>query len=204
MSKPAGYLINQPSGAVGEHGVGYDYVLGSNGLYVQSRSDNLVARIRIAECRVRGLAPVDTKISLRHGLIPTYLFERGLRWFQEEPHTERFFSIAWDGEEYVLQIPDQYGTAASLTYVPPSEAVVEFHSHGSSRAFFSLTDDDDEQGFRIYGVVGRVGDIRSELNLRLGIYGHFAPLNWSSIFDGGVPALRVIIEDTGGGHVPSG
>lgn len=204
MSKPAGYLINQPGGVLGDHGVGYDYVLGSNGLYVQSQSNELVARIHIAECRVRGLAPVDTKISLLHGLIPAYLLERGLRWFREAPHTERFFSIAWNGEEYVLRIPDQHGTAASLTYVPPSEAVAEFHSHGSSRAFFSLTDDDDEQGFRIYGVVGRVGDSRSEVNLRLGIYGHFAPLNWSSVFDGGVPGLRAIKEDTGGGDVPSG
>ena len=54
--------------------------------------------------------------------------------------------------------PPQAGTATSLAYVPPAGVVAEFHSHGGSRAFFSATDDRDEQGFRIYGVAGRLDD----------------------------------------------
>ena len=197
MVSPAGYLINQPGGALGSHGVGYDYVLGEDGLYLQSRSDNLVARIQIATCEVRGLSPVDTKVVLPNGRVPARLFERGLRWLQAAPHTERMFTISWDGEEYVLGVPDQYGTAASLTYAPLSDAVAEFHSHGTSRAFFSRTDDEDEQGFRIYGVVGRMGSSWPELGLRLGIYGYFASLEWSRVFDGPTPGVRLINEETG-------
>ena len=69
--------------------------------------------------------------------------------------------------------------------------VAEFHSHGGSRAFFSATDDRDEQGFRIYGVVGRLNDSYPELRLRVGVYGHFAPLEWSQVFDGLQPTLDI-------------
>ena len=73
--------------------------------------------------------------------------------------------------------------------------VAEFHSHGSSRAFFSKTDDADEQGFRIYGVVGRLDDPESELSLRVGVYGHFAPADWPQVFDGPNPGLRLAGEE---------
>ena len=35
---PVGYLVNHPGGLAGVHGIGYDYVLGAGGLYVQSES----------------------------------------------------------------------------------------------------------------------------------------------------------------------
>ena len=81
-------------------------------------------------------------------------------------------------------VPPQVGTATTLAYVPPAGVVAEFHSHGTSRAFFSATDDRDEQGFRIYGVVGRLDTPLPELSLRVGVYGNFAPLDWSQAFVG--------------------
>ena len=92
--RPVGYLVNHPTGLSGFHGIGYDYVVGSGGLYVQSQSAQLVARVLVAPCAVRGLAPVAEKIALPHGPIPAYLFELGLRWFQEAPYTERFLRSA--------------------------------------------------------------------------------------------------------------
>ena len=188
---PVGYLVNQPSGLAGSQGVGYDYVLGAGGLYVQSESANLTARMLVAPAQVRGLAPVTEKMELAHGPIPVHLFELGLRWFRQAPDTERFFAVGWDQGAYRLVVPPQAGTRASLTYRPPSGVVAEFHSHGKHRAFFSATDDGDEQGFRIYGVVGRLGAPLPELALRLGIYGHFAPLDWQQVFDGLPPGLRL-------------
>ena len=103
--------------------------------------------------------------------------------------------MRWDGDAYRLVVPEQAGTSASLTYQPPAGVIAEFHSHGRHRAFFSATDDRDEQGFRIYGVVGRLDSPSPELTLRLGIYGHFAPLHWSQVFDGPLPsALRLVGE----------
>ena len=192
---PVGYLVNHKDGLTGAQGVGFDYVLGAGGLYVQSESAHLTARVLVAPCTVRGLAPVDGKVELAHGPIPAALFEIGLLWFEDAPHTERFFAVRWDGAAYRLVVPEQEGTASSLKYIPPAGVVAEFHSHGRSRAFFSSTDDGDEQGFRIYGVAGRLDTDRPELSLRAGVYGHFAPVEWSQVFDGPHPGLRLVGEE---------
>ena len=194
---PVGYLVNRPAGLSGVQGIGYDYVLGSGGLYVQSHSAHLTARVPVAPCTVRGLAPVAEKVELTHGPIPARLFEIGLRWFQDDPDTERLFAVRWDGRAYRLVVPEQEGTATRLKYTPPAGVVAEFHSHGSSRAFFSATDDADELGFRIYGVAGRLNDPLPELSLRVGVYGHFAPVGWSQVFDGPDPGLRLMGEEPG-------
>ena len=185
-----GYLVNHPSGLTGVHGVGYDYVLGSGGVYVQSQNANLAARVPVAPAKVRGLAPATEKVQLTHGPIPAGLFELGLRWLQETPGTERFFAVRWDGDAYRVVVPEQTGTASSLTYRPPAGVVAEFHSHGKTRAFFSATDDRDEQGFHIYGVVGKLDTPWPELRLRVGVYGHFAPLCWPQVFGGPNPCLN--------------
>ena len=193
---PVGYLVNHPAGLSGFHGVGYDYVLGVGGIYVQSESAHLTARILVASAEVRGLAPVSEKVALTHGLIPAHVFGPGLAWLLAAPDTERFFAIRWDGSAYRLVVPPQEGTASSLSYQPPAGVVAEFHSHGRHSAFFSATDDGDEQGFRIYGVVGRLDTPRPELALRLGIYGHFAPVQWFQVFGGPCPSPRLAGEGT--------
>ena len=193
--RPVGYLVNHPGGLAGVQGIGYDYVLGSGGVYVQSQGAHLTARVPVAPGTVRGLAPVAEKMQLTHGPIPANLFELGLGWFQDDPGTERFFAVRWDGRAYRLVVPEQEGTASSLTYTPPAGVVAEFHSHGTSRAFFSKTDDGDELGFRIYGVVGRLDSDRPELSLRVGVYGHFAPVEWSQVFDGPPPGVRLTGEE---------
>ena len=192
---PVGYLVNHSGGLIGAHGIGFDYVLGSGGLYVQSESAHLTARVLAAPCEVRGLAPVAEKVELAHGPIPARLFEMGLDWFLDDPDTEFFFAVRWDESSYRLVVPPQEGTATSLEYEPPAGVVAEFHSHGTSRAFFSKTDDGDEQGFRIYGVVGRLNKYRPELRLRVGVYGHFAPVDWSQVFDGLPHGLRLVGEE---------
>ncbi len=193
-----GYLVNQPAGLTGSQGIGHDYVLGSGGLYVQSESAHLTARMLVAPADVRGLAPVSEKLELAHGPIPAHLFELGLAWMLAAPDTERFFAVRWDGGAYRLVVPEQEGTASSLKYTPPAGVVAEFHSHGRHRAFFSATDDRDEQAFRVYGVVGRLDMPEPELTLRVGIYGHFAPLHWPLVFDGPCPpALRLMGEGAG-------
>ena len=56
-------------------------------------------------------------------------------------------------------------------------------------------DDGDEQGFRIYGVVGRLDATEPELSLRVGVYGHFAPADWPQVFDGPQPGVRLAGDD---------
>ena len=193
-----GYLVNHAGGLAGSQGIGYDYVLGAGGLYVQSESACLTARMLVAPAPVRGLAPVTEKLTLAHGLIPAPVFALGLSWMLAAPYTERYFAVRWDGDAYRLVVPPQEGKGASLAYQPPSGVVAEFHSHGRHLAFFSATDDKDEQGFHVYGVVGRLDAPEPELTLRVGIYGYFALLHWSQVFDGPHPSgIRLVGEGTG-------
>ena len=76
---PVGYLVNHPGGLAGAQGIGYDYVLGLGGVYVQSQGAHLTARVLVAPGAVRGLASVAEKVALTHGPIPAQLFELGLR-----------------------------------------------------------------------------------------------------------------------------
>ena len=192
---PVGYLINRNDGPDGKPGIGYDYLLARNGLYVQARNPHLEAQVLITPTRVRGLSAATEHLSLPHGRIPKELFEIGLRWFQETPHTERFFALRWDNNAYRLTAPDQTGSPTGLRYRPQPGMIAEFHSHGNLDAFFSRTDDQDEQGFRIYGVAGKLATPRPELRLRIGVYGHFSPLEWEQVFQGPTPGIFMARQD---------
>lgn len=180
---PVGYIINHRGGTKGSQGIGYDYVLGAEGLSVQARSDTLRARVPIARATVRGLARANRSVKLRNGPLPAELIEAGIAIMKADPHNECMFAIRFDGDRYMLAIPEQVGSASSVVYRPPADAVAEFHSHCSMRAFFSATDDADEQAFRIYGVCGRLDKPVPELRMRIGIYGHFDQLSADEVFD---------------------
>lgn len=180
---PVGYLVNTPRGVTGQHGVAYDYVWAQNGVFVQSQSSLLTARILIATFRTTGLAPAQEKLQLANGPIPADIFRQGLRWMLETPGTERFFGVAWAENAYRLTLSAQAGTASRVTYQPPGNPLIaEFHSHGPHEARFSSTDDQDEQAFRIYGVVGPTTSPDPKVKLRIGIYGHHREIPWHHVF----------------------
>lgn len=107
-----------------------------------------------------------------------------MEWTQRSPSRERFFTIREDQGNYQLHIPHQRGFASQVRYLTDGRpAVAEFHSHGSHPAHFSATDKADEQGCRIYGIIGRLDLPIPELTMRLGIYGYFKPLEWSQVCD---------------------
>jgi hypothetical protein len=65
-------------------------------------------------------------------------------------------------------------------------------------AFWSGTDNGDEQGFRAYGVIGRL-DERPEIRLRLGVYGYWFPVPVSQLFDGPAGFVDIIGQKMGRG-----
>lgn len=195
-SNPVGYLVHHPFGLVGQRGIAYDYVLASNGIFVETEGRFLAARAQVSRCgidnRVRGLAPCWPRLVLRHGLVPRYLFNLALDSMLVDPRNERYVAILWEsyaaqpGGYYHLHIPEQTRGRASVEYERHPNTVVEMHSHGSMSAFFSGTDNRDEVGLGVYGVVGGLPRA-PELNLRVGIYGHFQPVTWEDVFDGVCP-----------------
>lgn len=178
---PVGYLHNTAKELVGDSGLGYNYILAQNGLFIQAENDHLKATVQLAEATVRGLALLEAGIELIHGKIPAYLWPEILGHLKREPHNELFVAITWEGD-YRLHIPVQEVGPAHVTYAPLPHTVLEIHSHGYLPAFFSNTDDRDEQGFRIFGVCGRMNTLLPEYRFRVGIYGCFAPLELGQVF----------------------
>jgi len=46
-----------------------------------------------------------------------------------------------------------------------------------------MTDNRDEQGLGLYAVAGSLDRLIPEVNMRIGVYGYFAPVKFSEVFD---------------------
>lgn len=177
--KPSGYIVVHPEPFVAEHGAFYDYLLAYNGVLVEAENAFIKARIPIAPTFVRGLVPVDPLVELKHGKIPARLFELAFSVMLASPRREIYVAVIWDGDQYSLRIPEQQGGVAGVEFQMVDSAVLDLHSHPDMAARFSSIDDKDEQGFRVYGVIGR----GPELRLRIGIYGYYFDISPDMVFD---------------------
>jgi PRTRC genetic system protein A len=179
--KPAGYLINTREGLAGEPGLFYDYVLAGNGLFVRARSPLLEATVNIAPAEVRGLSPLEERVRLPRGKIPRSLYELALSILLGDRYHERYLAVTWEGE-YRLRVPPQDRDSCGVEYEVLPNTVLDIHSHGTMSAFFSATDDRDEQGLRLYMVVGRLDTLLPEVEIRVGVYGYFAQVKREEVF----------------------
>ena len=98
---------------------------------------------------------------------------------------EALYHFHHDSARVRVLKPPQRATAASVVAAEghTADIILDLHSHGNMRAFWSATDNSDEQGFRVYGVIGRL-DTKPEIRLRLGVYGYWFPLPVNMLFDG--------------------
>ncbi|MBI4215904.1 MAG: hypothetical protein HY687_00700 [Chloroflexi bacterium] len=179
--KPVGYLVNTTDGLAGEPGLFYDYLLAGNGLFLLAANPLLRATVRLAEAEVRGLLPLREGIELAHGRLPRALYDLALGVLAADPRRERYLAVTWEGE-YRLRSPGQEGSAGGVRYQRLPGTALDIHSHGALGAFFSSTDDEDEQGLRLSLVVGRLDTPLPEAALRVGVYGHFGPVRMEEVF----------------------
>jgi len=182
MNKPVGYLLNHPGGISGERGLYYNYIMASNGIFIEAEGPLLTARIPVAECEIRGLAPIETKISLTYGSIPQRFFDLALNLFLADSSSEHYVAVT-GAAGYDFYIPVQDKAAGSVVYEVGTSVVLEIHSHGHMGAWFSQTDNVDETGLKLYGVVGKL-NATPIVKLRIGVYGYFKQLSWNEVFDG--------------------
>jgi len=178
-----GYLVNVPEGLSGEKGIYYNYILAANGLFIEASNPALAARVPVAECDVRGLAPMKAKIALTYGSIPQHFFDLALGTFLAAPDRESYVAVT-AAAGYDFYVPVQDGSEATVVYEVGDSVVLDIHSHAHMTAFFShQTDDKDETGLKLYAVVGRLNST-PVVKLRVGVYGYFHSLTWRDVFDG--------------------
>ncbi len=169
---------------------GYEWVVAANGLF-----------IRAADRRIEALVPVTYHADAalyRNGLHPVKAFAQLLLPRVHREAMAFFHDLAKVAlpNEVLIQchwsmsfcqwfgiLPAQTGSPGSIEYCDESHAVIDLHSHGTLPAFFSQTDDADEQGFRFYVVIGKIGTPEPEIACRVGIYGHHMRVPASTLFD---------------------
>ncbi|GAJ18977.1 unnamed protein product, partial [marine sediment metagenome] len=177
--KPVGYLLNRGESFDGEPGLFYDYILAGNGLFIRTSRKNLAlntlieATICISPVAIRGLHPLEEQVELVHGKIPRRIYDLSLSILMASSEREQYLAITWE-EEYRLRMPSQERSETSVKYDKLPSSVMDVHSHGHMKAFFSIADDEDEQGLKFYMVVGKLDTLLPEVELRLGVYGYFA------------------------------
>ncbi len=181
--KMVGYLVNYPDGISGEKGIYYNYILAANGLFIEAANPSLAARVPVAECEVRGLAPMKAKVALTYGSVPQYFFDLALDTFLAAPDKEHYVAVT-AAAGYHFYVPVQDRGEASVVYEVGDSVVLDIHSHAHMPAFFSpQTDDKDETGLKLYAVVGRL-NATPVVKVRIGVYGYFHNLTWRDVFDG--------------------
>jgi PRTRC genetic system protein A len=178
--------LPEPSGLVS------DYVLGGDGLFLRTANDLLSVCMQIAPCTVRGLKPLGQYWLLRHGRLPQDIWDEmvDIAAGAAVQGNEIMMAVVRTDSDYELVVPPQeVGPAHVRITEPVAGAVMELHSHCRFGAYFSATDTADEQGLRVYGVIGRVNTNKSEFVLRVGAYGYFIPVRWTEVFQGDHPGM---------------
>ena len=180
-----------------QHAQLYEYIFARNGIFVRAERPELAACIPISSDAVRPpivLPPGDYDLQpFVHFRLPPViapLVAQMVEMAQDVRDTagnpqEIFFGLHWLGWGWGLIVPEQDAGAAFVRPTNPydpavSQAIIEVHSHHRMAACFSTTDDRDETGFKLYGVLGDL-DQQPTLRLRVGIYGHHHDIPASSV-----------------------
>ncbi len=169
----------------------YGYLVAHNGVFVWARRDGLEALIPVAACTIPGLYPVEPYVRLHYPPVDAALVREMLHYARnaraaDDRLVEMLFYLKWEPERgWQLIVPVQEQEAmrvrpvlAALDSASYANTLIEVHSHQRMAAFFSSTDSADEQGFRLYAVLGRLDrdGYEAEIRLRVGVYGHFYEL----------------------------
>jgi hypothetical protein len=136
----------------------YAYILAGNGIFVKANREGLDVLIPVSHSKIAGLPPLTPYVKLPCR-VPANLLLTALELSRQVVPNEILFWFNRD-EDWKMDL----------------------HSHGVLPPFFSPTDDRDEQGFRIYAVIGEV-DRSPGIRVRVGVYGHYFDVPASQVFE---------------------
>lgn len=192
--------MDEPLEPMGE--VLYQYVVARNGLFVRAEDSRLKVCVQIAPARLNGLAQVAEFAMLKVDRVPGVWLRSVLASARKRMPNEAMYQFWWDGTSHNAvtrtwrcSMPAQISSPTALQFDDLGQTVIDLHSHNSMPAFFSDTDDADEQGLRFYVVIGRIDTDTPEIRCRVGVYGHFLAVPADMIFDDLGPFVDRLGED---------
>ena len=131
-----------------------------------------------------GLAVLDSDFQLLVPKVPEKLVIQVLETVKKYGNLERLFYLYWRKTGWELLEPMQEGSQTNCRSLDPypQAAPIEIHSHGRGEAFFSNTDNLEENGFRVSIVLGGVGN-ELEIAARACVHGKFLPICPSEVLE---------------------
>ena len=191
------YHIHKRDPLPANDALAYQYVLAGNGVFVRAETRFFTALLPVMACTVRGLPPLRPQFQLLVPRIPACLLDVVLADARRarRPNNglnEVLYQFHHHGRAVQVKKPEQEATPTSVatsvtTAVADAASIIcDLHSHGNMRVFFSQTDNADEQGARLYAVIGRL-DSDPEMRLRVGVYGYWLPLPLTAVFTNNGP-----------------
>jgi hypothetical protein len=178
-----------------EHRPGIDWLYAANGIWKRGIAPNIhlqgrACAIDYAVPGLQHLMPYVCWPSWR-GRLPGALLAPLLRDAQQagtdapisRPIEKQYFFVERDGVRVVAP-HGQDGSPGRVRYPMPASGTIllDLHSHHSMPAYFSATDDADDQGLSVSAVIGRIFE-RPEITVRMNIYGLHVPISAAMVFD---------------------
>jgi PRTRC genetic system protein A len=141
----------------------YAYIMAGNGIFLYAKRDDLEVLIPVAHATIAGLPPLEPFVHMPH--VPAVCTQYALQVSKDNLPNEMlfWFNFYHDQLEWKVDVPLQVCHPTSVYPVKKSDplgtkAPIDLHSHALMEPFFSRTDNRDEQGFRIFAMIGRVND----------------------------------------------
>ena len=187
------YHIHKRDPLPANDALAYQYVLAGNGVFVRAETHFFTALLPVTVCTVRGLPPLRPQFQLLVPRIPARLLDAVLADARrarrpDNGFNEALYQFHHHGRAVQVKKPAQQTTPISVTTAVADAATIicDLHSHGNMRVFFSQTDNADEQGARLYAVIGRL-DSEPGMRLRVGVYGYWLALPLTAVFTNNGP-----------------
>ena len=165
----------------------YAYIMAGNGIFLYAKRDDLEVLIPIWRATIAGLPPLEPFVHMPR--VPAVLLQHILQASKQNLPNEIlfWFNLDYDQAAWSVDAPLQTCTPASAVPVDRNDplgikALIDLHSHAHLDPFFSRIDNKDEQGFRIFAVIGRVNE-KPLILVRVGVYGNYWNIPASMIFE---------------------
>lgn len=173
------------------------YIASGNGKVMEVKSS--IIGTMVAEAKKVPVPIIEPSFTFNLPKIPNKILRQIIGFFRafvnDSYNVEVALRVYWDNEDkcYIVECPeqivtpvridlsysDEYTGRNSLRYVP----VLEVHSHNVMRAYWSETDDQDEQAYGIYGVFGRLDRAQIDMCFRVKNGENFIVITAKEVFD---------------------
>jgi hypothetical protein len=143
--------------------------------------------VPVSRATIAGLPPLEPFVNMPR--VPEVLMHQVLQASKENLPNEILFWFNFDHDRQIwnLDAPLQFCRPTSVFPVDKADplgikALIDLHSHALLDPFFSPADNKDEQGFRIFAVIGRVNE-KPLILVRVGVYGSYWNIPAEIVFE---------------------